>query len=1035
MVSNSSARVQQLHTAQLLLGPAQKALMYAYSYAYPKGKDALSIINSQDVKFHFTDGELELLKKSRSASLFPVSLLCKILRFCCVDKLVDGYDSSWDATVSPSTPSLEHHVAVIHHVHDLFERRSPVPVDSLAEAILGVVQRVGEQLGVVKWKQQLEAVKLSITEILEDVHPGMDVNERTMNAVRIESDLRLQELVEAVCSYHDKNRNISLLDDDDTRAMENLKMGLKHVSIKINSDGTAIREESERNIPSDDLLVELQTRCNEHIDGKKICCISGDHGSGKTSLASSFAVSWIKQPNAIENLRDFDFLLMTSGNEVEQTSINKWVGATKSQRNDLDNFIDEFWSVVEAFLPKCCAKYGVKNVGKFLATKKVLFIIDDAEEMSEAKAKETVLFFGQILFESSVIILGNPESVDRLKFDFTSYSSVQHFHLKGVSMEYLHELGTRFKEPTKTGKRKVQKSFRDAIKSDLNRLRQVLEYPELCKEAVALFKKRPAIVKECFSASELLWEIFLFKSSLALGVDLDKDLRRRKKWFKWMMVVGENCHHCLKRNSRLNEASLEEIKEESDKIFGSEESSKLMNEFFKSRLVFSGETFHSIPSSTSKCQLLYFATYCVANKLKTEESIASYVPQFQAEEMIVMVAGHIKRWDKLEDSNESGELVPEETMKAVIQSLVNYAPGKSEDVTFLFKIATEFRCSHKIVQYMVNVTEYPEEWDLRLCFIYQRTLEVMLQHVAPVRIILRTDELCQNYEQNSVLKFLCQVPISVWFESKQQFEYGDDKKMDKMVKPFLNKEVRSRVDLLSGALTTATTMDLADFKSMSYLVMLALRVQDEEALRAAVGLPAHLRQLLWFELKIDMNIENIVLSALPSMKVELFDVYLRDLDDLCVPRITGLLMKLHKRYSGIHLDNTTLSPESIYTLLKELKNKGITLSATKKSIDKYRRWYYPLLSNLPTDRLLEDTEVQNILGFDDRKFYCDHKIQSSMFVKSIDAWNLTSYLEELKEIKHFVYKADNLSFIKTLEGEVETEHHSSIKVDTTGTIL
>lgn len=752
-------------------------------------------------------------------------------------------------------------------------------------------------------------------------------------------------------------------------------------------------------------------------------------------MAASYATAWVKQVTAIENLRDFDLLLIVSGREIDQTSIEQSLMSTKAQRSDLNNFVDEFWSVVDALLPQCGAKYGVKNVGQLLASKKVLFIIDDAEEMSEAKAKDLILFLGQISFESSVIILGNPESIDKLKYDFTSYSSVQHFHLRGVCLDYLMEISTKFKEPSKTGKRKVLKTFKDAVKPDLNRLRQVLEYPELLKESVALFLKRAALVKECFTASELLWNLFQYKSALVLGVDLDKDIRKRRKWFKWLMAAGENCLHCLKANTRLNEASLDEIKESSEKDFGLEDSNKLMNVFFKSRLVFLSDTFKSVPTSTSKPQLMYLSSYYVANLLKTQKSIASYLPKSQPETMVVMIAGQLKRWDKLESECEDGEPVDPEVMKSIISTLVEYDTGKAEDVNFLFKLATEFRCSHKLVQYMVNVTEYPEEWDLRLCTIYQRTLEVMLQHVAPVRIILRTDDLCQNFEQHSVLKFLCQVPISVWFESKQQFEYGTEKKMDKMLRVFLNKEVRSRVDLFSGCLSTVTMLDLADFKSMSYLVMLALKVSDEAGLNAALTLPTHLRSLLWFELKIDMPIENVVLTALPPVKVEMFDVYLRDLDDMCIPHITGLLIKLHKRYSGIHLDNTTLSPESIYTLLKELKSKGVTLCASEKSVDKYRRWYYPLLSGLPKNKLLTDEQVMSILGFDDRKFYSDHKIQSSMFVKSIDAWNLTSYLEELKEIKHFIYKADNLSFIKTLEGEVETEHHSAIKVDTTGTIL
>ena len=797
-------------------------------------------------------------------------------------------------------------------------------------------------------------------------------------------------------------------------------------------------DEEERTISPEDILSELHKKCSEKIDGKKICAISGEHGVGKSTVAAMFVLGHAKEKNSIKHLQEYEFVLPISGQEIEQTNISKWVGNTKSQRNDLGNFIDDYWSVVEAFLPRSSAKYGVKNVGQLLTTRKILFVVDDVDEISDSKTKELVLFLGQIQFESAALLFGSIEAISKVKFNFTSYSSVQHLHLHGLLKSALIEISHNFKEPVKTGKKKIAKSFRDSFKGNLNRIGYMIEYPILFQDILALWRSRVALVRDSYTATEMFWNLVMFKAGSALEVDLTKDIRRRKKLFKWLTLVGEMSSYCLKANIKLNEASFQEILDSAMKLYSREEGESLTRSFFRKRLVFNCDSFQTIPSSTSKAQLEFFSSYFIAQKLATaneEALVCSYLPKNNPEILLAFVAGHLKRWDGSEAYDEIPVELSLELIQQVIESLVEYKEGKDEDTEFLFKLATEFKTSHKLIQLLVNVTEYPEEWDLNFSNLQQKTLEMMMQHVAPVRIILRTDVSKTNHEQMPLLKFLGRVPISVWFESKKQFQYHSERKMDKILRPMLSDTVISRIDLLSGSLSRITMMDMVDYKCMSFLVMLALRVTDEPTLSTALSLPTHLRHLLWFELKIDMSIENVVLTSLPSMEVEMFDVYLRDLDDMCVPQITGILTKMHKRYSGIHLEHTTLSPESVYTLLKELKARGITLCASDKSIDKYRRWYYPLLSGLPTDQLLTNEEVFSILGFEDRKFYSDHKIQSSTFVKSIDAWNLTSYLEELKEIKYFIYKADNVSFVKTLEGEVETECHSAIKVDTTGGIL
>ncbi|MPC51494.1 hypothetical protein E2C01_045340 [Portunus trituberculatus] len=245
--------------------------------------------------------------------------------------------------------------------------------------------------------------------------------------------------------------------------------------------------------------------------------------------------------------------------------------------------------------------------------------------------------------------------------------------------------------------------------------------------------------------------------------------------------------------------------------------------------------------------------------------------------------------------------------------------------------------------------------------------------------------------------------------------------MDKIVASFTVPIVLAKVELVSGCLTQQTIMDLPSHATYKNLVYLKLRVLDIYSLSSLLCIDQKLKSLLWVELKLDfdwISEDEVRINSLPRCSVPLFDVYLRGCADEHIVRMSTILCLMHHRYSGIHLESTSLTPEGVYVLLKQLKQEEIRLYSHPTARQKFRRWYYPQLADelAPSDEL-----VRQRLGYDDRVFYSNHFVESNTYASAIDAWNLTSFLEEEEKILYFVYTTENIKFVKGLNGCVETK--------------
>ena len=228
----------------------------------------------------------------------------------------------------------------------------------------------------------------------------------------------------------------------------------------------------------------------------------------------------------------------------------------------------------------------------------------------------------------------------------------------------------------------------------------------------------------------------------------------------------------------------------------------------------------------------------------------------------------------------------------------------------------------------------------------------------------------------------------------------------------------TKIDLIAGCLSKEMLHEVATHYVTKHLVYLKLRIQDMKTLALALVVEKYLPNLLWLELKIDFPILKEDPKQLTKTNVSMMDIYVQGISDKHISKLVTALAAMHTRYTGIHVEDTALTPEGVFTLLKQLKKKNIGLYSTQEDRERFRRWYYPQLYTLDKDIVLTDEMALELLGFDDRKYYSNHFVGSSCFALALDAWNLMSYLEEEEQIVYFTYRTDNLSFIKNFSGSV-----------------
>ena len=717
---------------------------------------------------------------------------------------------------------------------------------------------------------------------------------------------------------------------------------------------------------------------------EKLCLTLGEPGRGRSDLAFALAACWSKRNGQVADIDNYDAVILISG-------LCPW-----ADEDDL----------MFCLLPLCSLVYGADVIRKWLLSSRVLLVIDDAEELCGLYTDELC----NIISESEAVhavMLTSPTGYDALKNKFKDYICTK-LKLCGFERKQIvRSLGSIMSY------KKIDnyKPLKECLTSNICRFEITLKHPASLYEMCEVWADAPDIYdEEVTTCTDLLWAITLWKIDEATKCSLEMELQSKIK--DWLLMAGSIALQSIKDSKWFEKSYMQELEAETQKIFASIPSQNVMSLIFKKRYVQRNNTFCNEYSAMHKLQQEILAAWYVAHQVMDGKKLKLILGTVQCPyHMAVFMAGLIS---KIQDF----KWISCMQERRLISAAANHAERMNEHLDFNLDLVTEVKGLLRLVEFIVDSCEYPDEWNIDAGDIQIIPFEALLFQVAPTRIFLNIGESKPYSELSQVVGFLRRVAIFAWLDSGCQFQYGDSNKMDQVVKLFFSEHTRTQIDLIKGCLSSKVLKELTSQVAFSHLVFLKLRVIDWKNFTTVVKVSKILPKLLWLEVKFDFLVLEEDVFSTPKTTVPLLDVHLQGIDNTSVARLAHLLGGLHTCYSGIHLENTTLTPEGVFVLLKQLQKRKIDLHSPPEHREKFRRWYYPQLSNFDKNTRLTDELAMKLLGFDDRIYYSNHCVTSSCFALALDSWNLASYLEELTEIIQFTYKTENLTCIKGIDGSV-----------------
>ncbi|KAK3850194.1 hypothetical protein Pcinc_043084 [Petrolisthes cinctipes] len=764
------------------------------------------------------------------------------------------------------------------------------------------------------------------------------------------------------------------------------------------SGGGDVRSKERENDESDD---EERDNDDDNTCGR-VCLVSGECGSGRSSLATLLATSWGCMDQQIPGLTQFQATIVTSSRAL--TNASRKCCLTK------------------VLLPLSSLTHGTHNIHTWLLSSPVLLIIDDADHMDEKRAAE----INRLVSQSealSVMLLTEPTASEKKLSGIFSGLVSSRLYLHGYDREELLIVARDYlAEFSPTTDFKILKKF---LTKNMCRLIKAVRFPRCLIQLCQAFASDAELVSEASTTTDLLWQLTWWGINKILE-SLPKEDNSRKKGEAWMMAAGRAAAHALRANTRLEGTHITELQQATSKLFTSKQAAQLLP------TVLAVRRYHGCLqtdyTSQHSLQEQFLAAWYSGHQVVCGRSLHSIVGRPGGVGQVALFMGGLIPKVR----REKGGLLQELDERRLVCAILNHTEVSSENLEFNFDLVVEVKATPQLLEYIVEGSEYPDEWNISVATVQLTPIQALLLNVSPTRIFLNVEKYKIYSELSIVIEFLLRVDIWVWLDSVSQFRYGDPGKLDRVVKGFLNDKAVTKVDLLCGCLSSRVLKELPSHPAMTHLVYLKLRVLDIAMLTTTLLTNKYLPKLLWLEVKIDFPILDLPeekVRALPSCTAEMMDIHLQGVQDNEVSKLSTLLASIHTHYSGIHLHHTTLIPEGVYALLKQLHKLGVTLKSPSASRAKFRRWYYPQLSSCDPNTDINDQLALELLGFDDRIYYANHHIYSSCYAVTIDAWNLMNFLEEAEEIVHFTYTTTNLEFTKQLDGSVTVHQHTDDQHD------
>ncbi|CAL4113106.1 unnamed protein product [Meganyctiphanes norvegica] len=953
-------------------GPVQDAIIYLFNQTYTQHTDVYTHICNQEMLNYFTLTEMASLERDRNIRNHNLLTQYKIVRTCCSPALVSPNSSEW-TNPSKNSTSVESMLCWLVKTYEeiastqftLTDEIFTYRVSIISKVLENIVQYGGKFDKSGRWREDLLRIMTQLQGILQG-------KPTTGTLQEIQADV----IAELNMSYQQCRPS----DIDPTLLCIEKQLNITKKSEDSSSETLQL------------VLVEDLLNSAWHVEGQNqsqqchICHIIGEPSSGRTNLATLLARSWKIKNDRVKGIRKYQAVIFVSGIAIM---------ANKNQ------------CLYSTVFPLSCQTHGVEMVKKWVVKDQILMIIDDAEDLDIQQLEEIIsLTKASPAMDLFLMTDTSINDVPDLLRDII-HTTLQ---IRGYRPESIIAAAEYFMYHRKQDDNSCNK-LKTFLEQNMCRLFQLLKLPVMLELVFETWLENPDLFKDITTCTELFWSFSWWKTQRAI---MNGTNDPNSKIFELLFAIGEVSLKCLNENIRLFGQYITSLECKMENLFLPSITHRIMLSIFKERYHHGLDPNYRQLSTICLQHQEWLASWYMVRQVARGKPLFKLAPRISnKKQLVIFMAGHMLFMKK-----ESREFIEPEQSK-VMKAIVLHDSCSSENLVFAMSVTAELRGNEELVTMLVGEMQFPDEFKLNISEIQQVPLEALLRQVAPTRIVLNVDYFKPYSELSKALSYIARVGLYLWLDSPKMFQFGSKDTLDRVLKPFIkSKTVLVNIDMICGNVSTRLIRELISITAFRNLVYLQLVVKTENDLSTVLLVPKYMKKMVWLEVKIDFDVLKNELTSMTKCDVPLLDVYIQNVTDDQITHLADLLSWMHNSYSGIHLEKTSLSPEGVFYLLQELKKRQVCLNAGLEARWKFRRWYYPQLSDTDANLVLSDEVSIGYLGFDDRSFYSNHCIESYKFVIALDAWNLTSYLEETESIVHFTYDTKNLTFVKKVDGSV-----------------
>lgn len=381
--------------------------------------------------------------------------------------------------------------------------------------------------------------------------------------------------------------------------------------------------------------------------------------------------------------------------------------------------------------------------------------------------------------------------------------------------------------------------------------------------------------------------------------------------------------------------------------------------------------------------------------------------------VVLYVAGHLDRLLLYQTE------ISEKQVSRVAKNLILHMDRAKDQFGYTLRVLQEVRLEPRILRIVTNEVAFPKVWEVNDAAILPEPLTALLRCSTPSKVQIVVEKRCCAPDLQGVVLHLSTTAIPIFLADMNQLVWDTPDTADGLIM-IIQKGTMPLHDFI-GCLSSTAISNLGNAATTKNLVCLRVKVRDKASVQAIFKYHSSLPCLMWLEIDFDLLLNDLDPSQVSQVNTPLMDVCFKDIQDQDIPFLCDYLARVRKRYSGVHLTRSSLTPQGATDLLKIFFTKGMIMTADANVIKRYRRWRFPSLANVPLTEELTDEKVSHLLGYDDRYHYSDNEVRSSALTNRVDAGALANFFTIMTDLVFFRYICANFSVIKNTDGSTEVK--------------